>query len=137
MVTEGLMKWKNTDENRRLSMGRTLCVRLGVCSVGSSLGYNLASGTALHCLPRESAESTDPGAQPCIHADKHTHTCIHKQQSPEQKLGIIIAIRSPTETMCPNHGRIQRCYFWPHLLVPINPPSCISERKKGELSGDM
>lgn len=64
-VPEGPVEQENTDENKRLWRG-------GV--VGRGLGYNLASGTTLHCLFQESADSTEPGAQLHIRPDTQTRT---------------------------------------------------------------
>lgn len=73
-------------------------VRLGVRSVGSGVGYNLASSIALHCLSLESAESTDLDVHQLI---VQTHT--HKQQGPNRSF-YYNSYQIPKETMCPNHG---------------------------------
>lgn len=39
---------------------------------GRGLGYNLASGTTLHCLFQEFADSTEPGARLHIRAGTQT-----------------------------------------------------------------
>lgn len=121
LVAEGLMKQENTDENRRLWRGKALCVCVRErggwgCSVGSSLRYNLASGTALHCLLRESAESTDPDAQPRRRAGTQTHAYTSSRARTEA--GIIIAIRSPQKPRLLIVDEYKDAIFGPTSLFP-------------------
>jgi len=70
-----------------------------------------------------------PNPQIWVCSYVYVQTHIHKQQSLNRSCHYN-SYQIPTETMCPNHGRTQRCYFWPHLLIPINPLVFQNERKK-------
>lgn len=78
--------------------------------VGRGLGYNLASGTTLHCLFQESADSTEPGALLHIRPGTQTRTetgfkrAIASHQEEEENKRFLIkgeckdAVFGPTST---------------------------------------
>lgn len=114
------MKQENTDENTRLWKGKaSVCVR----ERERGGGVQLAAVYAI-ILPQAQrsivcAENLpSPQIRMHDHAYVQTHKHMQTRRGPNRSRHYN-GHRIPAENASPNRTRTQRCYFWPHLLVPM------------------